>query len=436
MRPMNSDRLAVIASSISALFLTFLYGAACMQYQLFPHSIVRRVQSAFEEVFGEQNDDSKWFFPAPAGLDRNPVNEGTPTAGVNFVTYLAENRHPTLKLMTNAGDTLREWDADWFRVWPDPAHIPTQDRPKHQPGTHIHGAVLQRDGSVVFSYTALGLVKLDVCGEVVWRLPYRTHHSIIEDEQGTLWIPGQINHTTALPDYPNLQPPFVEETLLKVSTDGKVLEEIRLFELLRANQLQGLLLLSTANGSNTSVSGDFAHANDFEPFPAKMTPGIFGPGDAAVSIRNANTVLVFNVAERRVKYVETGLTVRQHDPDFFDGNTLSLFDNNNVAPQAYGINSRIVLLHAPDNRLRVVYQGSAQQRFYSDVMGKHQWLDDGHLLVTEARSGRAFELDAEGRIVWQYYNRLTDGRVGLMEEVSRLPPEYGEWITQAAKRCP
>jgi hypothetical protein len=161
----NSDRVAVIASIFSALFLAFLYGTVSMQYRLFPYSIVRRAQSAVEEVFGEQNDDSNWFFPASSGLGSNPVSNGEPVAGVNFVTYLAENRHPMLKLMTSTGDTVHEWDADWFRVWPDAQHIPERDRPKRQPGTHIHGAVLARDGSVIFSYTALGLVKLDVCGE-------------------------------------------------------------------------------------------------------------------------------------------------------------------------------------------------------------------------------------------------------------------------------
>ena len=37
-------------------------------------------------------------------------------------------------------------------------------------------------GDLIFNYENLGLVRVDVCGNVVWRLPYRTHHSIWRDE--------------------------------------------------------------------------------------------------------------------------------------------------------------------------------------------------------------------------------------------------------------
>jgi hypothetical protein len=57
-------------------------------------------------------------------------------------------------------------------------------------------------------------------------------------------------------------------------------------------------------------------------------------------------------------------------------------------------------------------------------MGKHQWLPNDHLLVTESLQGRAFELDEKKRIVWEYRNLVSDQVAGLVETVQRLPSDY------------
>ena len=67
------------------------------------------------------------------------------------------------------------------------------------------------------------------------------------------------------------------------------------------------------------------------------------------------------------------------------------------------------------------FQGSAKRPFFTDIMGKHQWLPNGNLLITEACKGRAFEINPDGKIVWNFVNYVDDGVVGLVEEVKRLP---------------
>jgi hypothetical protein len=54
-------------------------------------------------------------------------------------------------------------------------------------------------------------------------------------------------------------------------------------------------------------------------------------------------------------------------------------------------------------------------------MGKHQWLPNGNLLISESMRGRAFEIDRDGRVVWEYLNVVEDGYAGVLEEVQRLP---------------
>jgi hypothetical protein len=186
-----------------------------------------------------------------------------------------------------------------------------------------------------------------------------------------------------------------------------------------------MLHLGSLKNTALEASGDLLHLNDVEPFPSTMTPGFFGPGDVLVSLRNVNTVFVFNADTRKIKFVTTGRFTRQHDPDFIDGNRFSVFDNMGVQPGARDRQSRIVIITAPEQSLEVYYEGTPAHPFYTDIMGRHQWLPNGNLLITETRRGRAFEINRQGEIVWEYLNPAGNGVVGILEEVARLPAEYG-----------
>ena len=165
-----------------------------------------------------------------------------------------------------------------------------------------------------------------------------------------------------------------------------------------------MLHLGSLKNTALEASGDLLHLNDVEPFPSTMTPGFFGPGDVLVSLRNVNTVFVFNADTRKIKFVTTGRFTRQHDPDFIDGNRFSVFDNMGVQPGAKDRQSRIVIVTAPEQSVEVYYEGTPAHPFYTDIMGRHQWLPNGNLLITETRRGRAFEINRQGEIVWEYLN--------------------------------
>jgi len=329
------------------------------------------------------------------------------------------------------GDILHEWKIDWFDIWPDAQHISEKAKPKSRPGTHIHGIVLLENGDIIFNFESLGLVRMDIDGKVVWKLPYQTHHSVHMDENGDLWVCGKINHKKPVPRIPNYKPTFGEYTALKVSQEGKILKEISAFDLLQKNNLSGLLYMGTLENESTKISGDTLHLNDVEPFPMSMEEGFFKHGDIMISLRNINTVIVFDKNEK-VKHVWTGSFIRQHDPDFISGNKISLFDNNNL-PNQY---SRIIILSAPDNTIETYYSGTEESPFFTNIMGKHQWLPNNNLLITESMVGRAFEITPEGRIVWEYNNLIGDKLVGIMEEAQRIPGSFSALFAKQDVQSP
>lgn len=421
MLKLDRDRVAFHLFWVSAALLGLGYGVLAGMFQWFPQGWFAGAVQGLQQIQGGRDD--AWYFktvksPGPPAI----ANSGHAQPGVNLVTEILADEL-SIKVMDLEGKVLHRWPIDWFKIWPEANHIPERLRPRERPGTHVDGAALLPDGGVVFHFEHLGLVRLAPDGAIVWKLPYQTHHSVVLGGDGNLWVCGQKEHTSPMPGFPSLMPPFVEDMVLVVTPDGKVVKEWSVPELLRANGRIGLLCLANPDNFSTAVSGDVTHLNHVEPFPEHMIPGAFGPGDVLVSLRNVNTVFVFSSRTQEIRFLSTGQFVRQHDPHFVDGDTLSVFDNNTGAPGLEQPQSRIVLVHAPDQALKVCFAGTRENPFYSPILGRHQWLANGNLLITDSCAGRAFEVDRNHQVVWWYINYVREGVVGAVEQVQRLPAE-------------
>ena len=137
-----------------------------------------------------------WYFtrvksPYPPAIRHT----GQRSDGLNLVVEIASGKVLMVKVMDMEGKTVHQWIIDWFKIWPDATHVPERCLPKSPPGTHIDAALIMENGDLVFTFGALGLVRLDRQGKVVWRLPYQTHHVIERDDDGNLWVCGQKEHT-------------------------------------------------------------------------------------------------------------------------------------------------------------------------------------------------------------------------------------------------
>lgn len=431
---------------LSACFLSFLYGYVSLAFNVFPYQILKQAFSAYREIVGARNSS---FYSTNLVPDRIIPAQPSTAPGLTLMTLINESDAMNIRVVDLDGRAVYDRTIDWFEIWPDPVHLEQEEpsitepdvtafgaMPKSEPGTHIHGIALMDNGDFVFNFEHLGLVRLNICGKPVWRLPYRTHHSVFLDEDQTIWVSGQVNRYQVIDQQPNYEPPFIEYTAVQVSQDGKILREFSIPAILRQNDLGGLLHLANLANRRTDVSGDTLHLNDVETFPASMREGLFRRGDVMVSLRNINTVLVFDPGTGTVKYLNTGRYVRQHDPDFLDGETISVLDNNNLLPGGRDLKSRIVIEHPARGTHETYYDGDEQRGFFTSILGKHQWLPNGNLLVTESQRGRAFELNPERRIVWEFVNFVGDGMVGLMEEATRLDPKFDRaFFSSRAAAC-
>ncbi len=350
--------------------------------------------------------------------------------GVTFVAGFFDGKH-VMRLLAEDGTELHRWDVSFAKIFPSAEHIqPPADRPFNEWLTHINGAVPFPDGSVVFNFDQQGLARIDACGNVMWTVARMTHHSIDVADDGTLWVPARVYHETADPRFPFLNAPFFEDQLLHVSADGEVLRVISLPELMFKNDLYGALF-PTGFQDMGSQYVDFTHTNDAEVLSKDMAGAfpMFAAGDILVSMRQLNLIFVFDPRADEVKWHQTGPWWRQHDPDFQKDGTITVFNNRSDDTKFGDLlgGSRITATDPATDKTWTVYaqpDGETQRRFFSNIMGKHQLLANGDMLITEATGGRIFEVTPAGDIVWQYVNRFDKDRVALVTDAIRLPTDY------------
>ena len=423
-------RIAMGFLALVFIIGVFGYGIAVQRFKLPPYSQLTELEAAVKSVERTVTGEKPWYEQSNA-LDRKQMVEDLRPEprqpALNLITSAIAGRQLSVRVVDMAGDTLHEWLIDWFDLMPDDSYLREEDRPKNHPGGLVHGTLLMPDGGIVFNFEEKALIRLDREGNVIWRQPHLTHHSLEFGPDGYLWAPLKRQHLVEEDArFPDLKPEYDEAIIARIDPqDGSIVEQISIYEILLENELQSLLYMSRGNPNNRPT-GDIVHLNDVEIFFGSDEPGVFQPGDIMVSMRDVSAVVIFDPVTRKVRHHWVGLGfIYQHDPDFIDSNRISIFDNNPVGGYTGKQQSRIVIADARGGVPEIWYAGTdtGSNPFFTGIMGKHQWLENGHLVVTSTAEGRGFELDAGGNIVWEYYNLIGDGQTGAVYQVDRLP----EW---------
>jgi Arylsulfotransferase (ASST) len=335
-----------------------------------------------------------------------------------------------LRLIDLHGTVRHRWRAAFSEIWPSPEHVRGRALPLNDWDTEIHGAVLLPGGDVVFNFDRYGLQRLNACGEVVWKLPYMTHHSVFVSDDGNLWVPGVRYHAGPAPSLPGIVPPFEEDTILEISADGTILREISLFGLFYANQLEALLFANGLQTIDGASHNDLLHLNDIDVLSASNADAfpLFEAGDIMVSLRNLNLVMVIDPVSEAVRWSQTGPWIRQHDPDFLPDGRIMVFDNRRDGRDGdiFG-GSRILAIDPATREVQTVYEGSDDEPFFTDVQGKQQPLSNGNVVIVEAEKGRVFELAPEGRIVWSYISPFDEDHVTKVSDAIRYPEDHADF---------
>ena len=341
-----------------------------------------------------------------------------------------------LRLIRRNGDTVARWPVQFSDYFKSTAHIDFP--PATDWNVDTHGALILPDGSVVFNFEYAGLLKLDRCGDVVWKLNQMTHHSVELAEGGGFWVSGRRVNNENPPDFPPFNAPFYEDMIYKVSADGKLLKQISVPALFYKNNLDILL---TSSGSvfhySNNGDGELVHLNKIAELYSDRADAfpLFDAGDLVLSLRLYNLILVIDPETETIKWHQAGPWKRQHDPEFTEDGKISVFNNNvystsfnefslAISPPELPRVSNVIEIDPVTLKTEITYGEKVGQELMTIVRGKHQLTDNGGILFTEFEAGRAFEVDATGNIIWEYINRYDFEYVAEITEARVYKQDY------------
>ncbi|MEO0411927.1 MAG: arylsulfotransferase family protein [Pseudomonadota bacterium] len=411
------------------------------------YRVVKGVQDTFERFFSEYDALSIVADRPSESLQdaRNDVaGVVTNTAqddNLIFMSGFFDNENE-LRLIERDGTIVRRWPVPFYDYISDVSYLriaPTTNR-----YVDMHGALIEPDGSIVFNYEYNAGAKIDRCGDLVWDIKHRVHHSIEHSESGGYWIPGR-NTITDKTD--NRFAPFAiegnvsgvnEDLILKVSDDGEIILSKSVPELLFDNGFETKL---TATGDHFrrpgSAGGDseIVHLNKIAELPSSLANAfpMFEAGDLALSMPTYNLIVVVDPDDWIVKWSSFGPWRRQHDPEFGTDGRIYIFNNNvyfggdNIGEpnQLDGKSlTNIIAVDPVTNETQIIYGDNPGESFLSVIRGKVELLANGNMLVTEFAAGRVFEVNAQRERVWDYVNRYDEKSVAEITEARVYPRSY------------
>jgi hypothetical protein len=272
-----------------------------------------------------------------------------------------------------------------------------------------HGVQVDPDGAVTFIFDlGTSINKVDACSQYIWSHSGQRdyNHVLSRAADGAIWtLSGDPSY------YVKIDP----ET-------GEELRKISMGDLIAANPDLGIFTTRSEHyAQGKEWNGDPFHGNDIEELLPEMAAAfpMFNAGDLLISLRALNLIFVFDPNTLAIKWWRQGATQQQHDPDWMTDGTIMVFDNRWDNPP-----SRLTSINPASNEVKTVLDG-AKYDFFTINRGKAQ-LFDNDLLVTSPKQGRVFEVDAQGRVQFEFINTYDDqdGLRALVSEAIALPTDY------------
>jgi hypothetical protein len=234
--------------------------------------------------------------------------------------------------------------------------------------------------------------------------------------------------------------------LYEVNLAGEVVWEWHAYEHLDLNRF-----------SPATPAGDWLHVNSIQPLPEnKWFDGgdaRFRPGNILVNARNIDTMYIVDKKTKLVVWegthdYQSGMS-HSHEPEMIEkglpgeGNII-LFDNGLFTTnREHTGQTYIIELNPVTREIEWTYatEGYSNMKFFSKTMGSQRRLPNGNTFIAEDNTGRLFQVEPDGDIVWEYVNRGGTTRpapvaydftpqlraMARPRELAVTPPDNLEW---------
>ncbi len=297
---------------------------------------------------------------------------------------------------------------------------------------HLHGGdvcwnhvELLPDGSVIGIVNSREIEKIDWNSKLVWRTLIPAHHDLDVMPDGRILTLTQRMGQLATSDGPLS---IVDNGIVILSADGKLLREIPLTSLLgqrvpreRIDAIRAAERSGKLTATRMLKLRDVFHSNAIEVL-RRDVPHLGTAGQVLLSVRELDLVAIVDLDREQVVWEwGPGELQRQHHPSVLPNGHIVVFDNG-----FFRHYSRIVELDPATRTVVWEYHASPPTAFFSPREGGVEWLPGDHFLATYSSRGRAFEIDRQGNVLWEFLNPDIDPSEherGAIYRVDRLTPD-------------
>ena len=269
-----------------------------------------------------------------------------------------------------------------------------------------NNVLLFEDGSLTSMYGPA--YKIDFCSNLQWINDEEIfHHSQMLDQERNIWVGGQMNPKSKYVKEYSIKG-FADDSIIKINTDGKILYNKSISEILIENKI-----VSKNFVFNSSLSGELdpIHLNDIEPTFSDTE--YWKQGDVFISIRHQSAIIHYRPSTNKVINYITGPFAQQHDVDVISDKEISIFNNNNFfVDNEY---SEVVIYNFETKKFRKVFNDQLQkENFKTNSEGLSHILKDGSLMVEEQNHGRIILFNNHGEKEWEFINKDKNGDIGFV----------------------
>ena len=326
------------------------------------------------------------YKPAPdeAGVTLNPA---AARDGLNLVV---SGHAPHAALLDMDGSLRHEWRLELREAWPE---LDVTGREGH--ASFWRRAHAFPNGDLLAIYDGIGMVKLDRASKLLWANPGNYHHDLWLADDGTIYTLSR-HERTLEQGHPKLtfEGPIQEDFVSVLSPAGEELRRVSVLDCFVQSDYYPLLAFAKKRG-------DILHANTIERMDGRFAERhpLYAAGNFLISLPTINTIAVVDIERATVVWALAGMWKFQHQPTVLTDGSMLVFDNLGE----YG-DSRVLQIDPLTQDVLWSYRGSEDRRFSSYFLGSSERLPGGNTLITESAAGRAFEVDPDGRRVWEYVN--------------------------------
>lgn len=429
------DKLAYLLFLLAIIFLAFISGALSSVAAVFPSAYVRDAYRGATALMAKRNDYVNPYTTdlwAPARTAQRGVTVYNRQKAFSGLTLYTSGDAPTARLISMDGKIVHQWRRTFSSIWDSSAAVrhPVPDRQ-----TYFRKAYVYPNGDLLAIYIGVGdtpwgygMVKLDPDSKVIWKNLDRFHHDFSVADDGRIYALDHAFRKKPLKDADQLKPPFLEDSLVIVSPEGKTLRKISLLEAFNKSTDYRRFLwripyytLEDPLHTNSVRVLDRAEAAAL----ARKVP-VAAKGQVLLSFRElaGGTIALLDVDKGIIVWATRGPWLSQHDVDILPNGDLTLFDNRGHF--GVGGKTRVIEIDPGTGALVWSYTGNKEHPLQSLIRGSQERLPNGNTLITESDGGRLLEVTPDDKIVWEFTNPIRGGKhdehIPVVSWAQRLVP--------------